>query len=114
MKAFKILKVITFVLLFVAVGGLVFMNLWNWLIPAIFGLKVISFTQALGLLVLSKILFGGFGRGGGWGSNRTHFWKNKIAERMKNMSPEDRERMKAKWGGHWRDSAWKEEKNDTQ
>ena len=110
MKAFKILKVITFVLLFVSVGGLVVMNLWNWLIPTIFGLKVISFTQALGLLVLSKILFGGFGRGGGWGGNRGHFWKEKMMERMKNMSPEDRERMKAKWGGPWR--AWKEEKTE--
>jgi hypothetical protein len=108
MKAFKVLKVITFVLLFVAVGGLVVMNLWNWLIPAIFGLKVISFTQALGLLVLSKILFGSFGGGGGWGGNRMQFWKNKMAERMKNMSPEDREKMKAKWGGRCRD--WKEEK----
>jgi hypothetical protein len=114
MKVFKILKVITFVLLFVAIGGLVVMNLWNWLIPAIFGLKVISFTQALGLLVLSKILFGGFGRGGGWGGNKMHFWKDKMMERMKNMSPEDRERMKAKWGGHWRESAWKEEKSDNQ
>ena len=103
MKAFKILKVITFVLLFVAVGGLVVMNLWNWLIPTIFGLKVISFTQALGLLVLSKILFGGFRGGGGWGGNRINFWKNKMSERMHSMSPEDRERMKAKWGGgHWR------------
>lgn len=110
MKAFKILKVIAFVLFFVAVGGLVVMNLWNWLIPAIFGLKVISFTQALGLLVLSKILFGGFRGGGGWGGNRMHFWKNKMAERMKNMSPEDRERMKAKWGGPWR--AMGEEKTE--
>jgi hypothetical protein len=41
-----------------------------------------------------------------------HFWKEKMMERMKNMSPEDRERLKAKWGGHWRD--WKEEKNDNQ
>ncbi len=100
MKAFKIVKVISFVLLFVALGGLVVMNLWNWLIPAIFGLKVISFSQALGLLVLSKILFGGFRGGSGWGGNRSHFWKNKMADRMKNMSPEDRERMKAKWGEH--------------
>jgi len=32
----------------------------DWLAPAIFGLHTISFWQALGLLVLSKILFGGF------------------------------------------------------
>lgn len=111
MKAFKIVKVISFVVLFVALGGFVVMNLWNWLIPAIFGLKVISFSQALGLLVLSKILFGGFRGGSGWGGNRSNFWKNKMAERMKNMSLEDRERMKAKWGGHWSDRF---EKKDSQ
>ncbi len=96
MKAFKIFKVIAFVLFFVSVGGLVVMNLWNWLIPTIFGFKIISFTQALGLLILSKILFAGFRGGGSWRGNRMHFWKNKMAERMQNMSPEDREKMKAK------------------
>lgn len=110
MKAFKIFKVIAFVLFFVSVGGLVVMNLWNWLIPTIFGFKIISFTQALGLLILSKILFAGFRGGGSWRGNRMHFWKNKMAERMQNMSPEDREKMKAKWSGHWRET--KEEKID--
>jgi len=41
----------------------VVMALWNWLMPALFGLKTIRFLQALGLLVFSRILFGGF-RGG--------------------------------------------------
>jgi hypothetical protein len=76
----------------------------------IFGLKVISFTQALGLLILSKILFGGFRGGGSWGGNRMHFWKNKMTERMQNISPEDREKMKTKWRGHSRET--KEEKID--
>lgn len=38
---------------------IVLMLLWNWLMPAIFGLGIITFWQALGLLALSKILFGG-------------------------------------------------------
>jgi uncharacterized membrane protein (DUF485 family) len=38
--------------------------LWNWLMPAIFGLATITFLQALGLMVLSWILFGGFSRMG--------------------------------------------------
>ena len=46
------------------------MLLWNWLIPAIFGLSAISFWQALGILILSKLLFGSFrfrhGKHGGW------------------------------------------------
>ena len=46
---------------FVAIGGGVVQLLWNWLLPAIFGWKQITFWQALGLLALCRILFGGFG-----------------------------------------------------
>lgn len=37
------------------------MLLWNWLIPDIFGVKTITYWQAVGMLVLAKVLFGGFG-----------------------------------------------------
>ncbi|ANQ50955.1 hypothetical protein KMW28_18570 [Flammeovirga yaeyamensis] len=40
----------------------IFMQLWNWLMPVIFGLTTISFLQSLGLLAMSKILFGRGGR----------------------------------------------------
>jgi hypothetical protein len=50
--------------LFILLGGLVVQWLWNWLLPDIFGLPQITFWQALGLLALCRILFGGFGRGG--------------------------------------------------
>ena len=50
--------------LFLFLGSWVTMLLWNALMPAIFGLSVITWAQALGLLVLAKILFGG-GRPGG-------------------------------------------------
>jgi len=51
--------------LFIALGGEVVMQLWNWLLPALFGWREVTFWQALGLLALCRILFGGFGRGGG-------------------------------------------------
>jgi energy-converting hydrogenase Eha subunit A len=35
--------------------------LWNWLMPAIFNLPVITLWQALGLTVFCKILFGNYG-----------------------------------------------------
>ena len=63
MKGFrmlKVLKIIVFVTLALLVFGFVTEHLWNWLMPAIFGLKAITFVQALGLVVLSKILLGGF------------------------------------------------------
>src|SRR5688572_4793245 len=60
--------------------------LWNWLVPDLFSGPAITFWQAAGLLLLSKIIFGFGGkhhRGGGWKYN----WK----ERYTRMSPEDRE-----------------------
>lgn len=47
--------------------GWVVMLLWNWLMPDIFGLKSLTYWQAWGLLVLSHILFKGFGPGHGNG-----------------------------------------------
>jgi len=49
------------ILLFIAIGGEVVRLLWNWLVPAIFGWRPITFWQALGLLALCRILFGGHG-----------------------------------------------------
>jgi hypothetical protein len=44
--------------------------LWNWLMPAVFGLKMISFWQAFGFVILGKILFSGFGLHGDRHDNR--------------------------------------------
>jgi hypothetical protein len=49
---------------FIAFGGTAVLLLWNWLVPDLFGLRQLTFWEALGLLALSRILFGGFGRGG--------------------------------------------------
>jgi len=49
---------------FALVFGLVVKWLWNWLMPAVFGLGTITYWQAFGILVLSKLLFGAFHRHG--------------------------------------------------
>ncbi|MFZ1080322.1 MAG: hypothetical protein WAO19_00175 [Candidatus Kryptoniota bacterium] len=80
-----------FVLLFLAIGSYVLMLLWNLLLPVIFGIKMISFWQAVGLLILSKILFGGFhrrprpfyGRRGRW-----EHWKKWHEEESEPTEPE--------------------------
>jgi hypothetical protein len=84
--------------LFIAVGGWVVMSLWNWLTPALFGFRTITFWQALGLLALCRILFGGFGIHGG--RRRSDFGK-RMAERWENMRPEERERFRQSWRGRW-------------
>ena len=62
MKGRWILKGVKFVLVLLAaaVMSFVVMGLWNWLMPPLFALHRISFWQALALLLLGKILFGGF------------------------------------------------------
>jgi len=73
---------------FVFVGGVVVMWLWNWLMPPIAGWREITFWQALGLLTLCRILFGGFG-GSRHGPRRSHFsveekarFKQRMRERL--------------------------------
>ena len=74
--------------------ALVVQMLWNWLIPDIFSWKAITYIQALGLLLLSKILFKGFfWNRGHWGRGR---WGNHWREKWHAMTPEDRERFKQK------------------
>lgn len=68
----------------------VVMWLWNWLMPPLFGLHVLSFWQALGLLILSKILFSGFhGRPG-----FTRDWRMRFIRRWDEMTPEEREKFR--------------------
>ena len=73
----------------IAVFGAIVMLLWNWLLPSIFGITAINFWQATGLLVLTKILFGGFGFGRHRVGHRHHN-HNQIRERWMNMSDEQR------------------------
>ena len=82
-----------FCLAFIVVFGGCVMLLWNWLMPTLFGLPAISFWQAVGLLLLCKILFGGFGGGHHHGHGNNHCCGNRLRERWENMTPEERERI---------------------
>ena len=85
------------------VVGLVVMGLWNAILPAVLGIKAITFVQALGILLLSKILFGGF-HGGFKG--RKEQWRMKMQEKMGSMTPEEKEKFKSEWrnrcGSRWK------------
>ncbi len=50
--------------------GAVVMWLWNWLMPVIFHLGVITYWQAVGLAILGRLLFGSLHHGGS--HNRGH------------------------------------------
>jgi len=92
-------------LLAVAGFGAVVMLLWNWLMPGIFGLSTVSFWQALGLLILFRILFGGFiGRAGkrrdGMKSGMFHHG-NHLREKWMKMTPEERDEFINKTHAYW-------------
>jgi hypothetical protein len=77
------------------------MSLWNWLVPALFNGPKLTFWQALGLLVLSKILLSGFGGSGGWKGRGAMHWKQHYYNKFSTMSPEDRERFKERMREKW-------------
>ena len=95
---------------FITLGAVITMGLWNWLLPSLFGLATITFWQAAGIIVLARILFGwkGFHRHG-W-SGHGHFayaghchphathHKEWMHRRWENLSPEQKEKIKQRWG----------------
>jgi hypothetical protein len=95
--------------------GLFVMLLWNALIPDLFHGPVVSLEQALGLLLLSHILFRGWGRwGGGWRHER---WRKRLDEKLASMTPEEREKARSEWrygcGWHQKGTAEPEEQPGT-
>ena len=85
-------------IVFAVAIGFVIMLLWNWLMPALFGLSTITYWQAVGLLILSKILFGS-----GWSKKshprHSHYWKKRFMNRWDNMCEEDRDKIKERLKG---------------
>lgn len=104
MKKFRFLMPIGFLLLIAGVGAVV-MLLWNWLMPTIFGLVAINFWQALGLFLLARILFSGFGfkkRG----MMHRGMRENPMHKKWMKMTPEQRnefleKRRKFGFGDHF-------------
>ncbi|MXP57877.1 hypothetical protein [Pantoea sp. Taur] len=83
----RMMKPLLLGVVIIAALGLLVMSLWNAVLPAIIGVKAIGFWQALGLLVLCRILFGGLGfRPGMFGMAR-----RRMHERWMQMTPEQRE-----------------------
>ena len=98
MREYAMRRMIMFfpiVLVFAALVGFVVMSLWNWLMPAIFGLTKITYWQAWGLLILGRLLVGGFRMGSHRPSRR------RVMEKWTRMSPEERAKFRrGLWGDY--------------
>ena|ERR1700693_3306020 len=92
-----IVKVAVFLTIAIVGFGQGVLHLWNWLMPSLFGLRSITFWQAVGLMALSWILFGGWrgfhGRPG-LGYRRHWQWRHRMRQRWEQMSPEEREKFR--------------------
>lgn len=84
-------------ILALALFGFVVMWLWNWVVPPVIGWHTVTYWQALALLVLGHILFGGF-RGGHRGHGR---WRHRMRARWDSMTPEQREKFRQAMGEQW-------------
>jgi len=92
-------------IVFVFAVGYIVMYLWNWILPDAIGANEITFWKAIGLFVLTRILFGGFKSGrSGHRRRKGREWK----EKWMNLSEEERSEFKQKWKGDWKDMTQEE------
>jgi Ca2+/H+ antiporter, TMEM165/GDT1 family len=87
----------------VLILGSVVMYLWNAILPAVLCINTITFWQAVGILVLSKILFGGFH--GRHDRRGFHDHGKDMREKWMSLSPEEKEKMRKKWWGRFEHQA---------
>lgn len=99
-KGFKIFFAFIIFCVLVLLAGYVFMHLWNWLMPEIFGLITIGYWQALGLILLAKFIFG-FGNHSSKGSKHRSKKRHKGERYCRTKSGY------SKW--HHYDQFWNEE-----
>nr|HPH47772.1 hypothetical protein [Chryseolinea sp.] len=108
-----IIKMVLLGILAIIAFGFGTMWLWNWLVPTLFNGPIITFWQTLGLILLSKIFFSGFGgkshnhhNGNGFGAQ----WKRRFVEKVSSLSPQEREAFKQKMKDKW--CSWDERTSD--
>jgi len=91
-KIVKILCIIPIFIGFVFLLSFIVMQLWNNILVSVIGVKQITIYQSLGIFVLCKILFGGFGFRNRM-QNRMNF-KQKMKEKFSHLTEEERQKMK--------------------
>lgn len=89
----KLIGFVILLLIVIAGFGQAVLQLWNHLMPDIFGLPALTFWQAVGLMALSWILFGGL-RGFLAGPGYRSQWKHRFAEKWEQLTPEQREKLR--------------------
>src|SRR5215469_16298351 len=90
----RFLYPLLYLLLLLLLSGVV-VFLWNALLPRIIHVGPINYWQALGLMVLCRVLFGGYNFGWkGWDDDRP---KHLLKDKLMGMNEADREAFKEEW-----------------
>ncbi len=84
-----------FIIATFALAGVV-MFLWNSILPNVAHVSIITYWQAMGLLILCRILFGNY-RFGRHQQNRPPFANQQFRQKFMNMTDEERTAFKQKW-----------------
>lgn len=92
-KEKKPLIVLFIIAMFFAAGAVV-MLLWNAILPDVVNVKPLNYWQALGILVLSKILFGGFGPGR---HKRPPFGRHDLNRSTDRLTEEEKQKLRDAW-----------------
>ena len=103
------------ILLFFLIGPIailvfngIVMLLWNNVLTPVLHVSTITFWQGLGILVLSKILFGSFSGGG---RSRRDYWKQRMM--WNNMTAEQKEKFKEEWKNRCRRWGYRSRDSET-
>ncbi|MFZ0212173.1 MAG: hypothetical protein WBE20_05140 [Candidatus Acidiferrales bacterium] len=89
-----IIGVLVFIPIAIFVVGEAVYHLWNWLMPMLFHLPMITFWQAVGIMILSWLLFGGLRGAGRYGSGHRGRWQLRDKDRWEQMTPEERDKFR--------------------
>ncbi|MDJ1466420.1 hypothetical protein [Xanthocytophaga flava] len=103
---------------FISVGfflfGWVIMKLWNLTVPSLFSGPMITFSQALGIFVISRLLLCGVRPLWKGKSNKRGYWRRKMEKHLSSMTPEEKEKLRQAYArrcGQWQEEEKQKEEN---
>lgn len=99
-EASYVKKAIIILFFAAAMAGMVavLMLIWNAILPEVIGVTEVNYWQMLGILFLSRILFGGSKFGSGKSKHRK---RSQMREKYQSMTEEEKEAFKAEWKSRW-------------
>jgi hypothetical protein len=96
----KFMMFFLFGILAVLLFGYIVMLLWNAILPALLGVSAITYWKAVGVLILSKILFGSFGKGCGHHRRPPFGSHGHLREKYMNMTDGERRQFRDNFRQH--------------